>query len=137
MTPSMIALNLLARSYSATSAKMDARLGAMHGIGFGDYLLLEAIAAGGGRQKPTDLARALHLTPSGVTRALIPLEKIGLVRRERTDRDARVSYAVLTGASEALLNHARTTAREAADRMTEHLNNGELETLHELLARLA
>lgn len=136
MTSPMLALNLLARAHASASATMDARLGAIHGLAFSDYLLLEAIAAGGGRQKPAELARALHLTPSGVTRALLPLEKIGLIRRERTDRDARVSYAVLTGAAEALLPHVRLTADETATRVVAALRDEQLATLHESLAAL-
>jgi DNA-binding MarR family transcriptional regulator len=42
-----------------------------------------------------DLAEKLGLTASGVTRLLLPMEKIGLVRREADKSDARVSYVVL------------------------------------------
>lgn len=49
------------------------------------------------------------MTPNFVaisTRLLIPLEKIGLVARERDARDARVGYAVLTKAGERVLKDA-------------------------------
>ena len=38
----------------------------------------------------------MGLTASAVTKSLIPLERIGLVSRQREPRDARVGYASLT-----------------------------------------
>lgn len=53
-----------------------------------------------------DLARAVHLSPSAVTRALKPLEKIGYVSTKKGERDARQSVAILTPAGKELLNDA-------------------------------
>ena len=57
-----------------------------------------------------DLAEALGLTPSAVTRSLIPLEKIGLVSRQPDPRDARVGYAMLTKTGRRVLNEALDSA---------------------------
>jgi len=38
-----------------------------------------------------DLAAAVGLTPSAVTRALRPLEKLGCVATQKSERDARRS----------------------------------------------
>jgi DNA-binding MarR family transcriptional regulator len=79
--------------------RIDGRLGSFHGISFSDFgLLLELSRAPGGRLRRVDLAAAVGLTQSAVTRALIPLEKIGLVSRKPDPNDARVGYAVLTAA---------------------------------------
>jgi DNA-binding MarR family transcriptional regulator len=43
-----------------------------------------------------DIARAVLLTASGITRLLDGLERAGLVAKKRCETDARVTYAVLT-----------------------------------------
>ena len=42
-----------------------------------------------------DLAEKVALTPSGITRLLLPMEKIGLVKKEINPRDARSSFVLL------------------------------------------
>lgn len=49
-----------------------------------------------GRMRRTDLADRIGLTTSGITRLLLPMEKIGLISRQSDKNDARVSYVVLT-----------------------------------------
>ena len=63
-----------------------------------------------------DLAARLDVTPSGVTRQLGPLERIGLVSREAHERDARLALVVLTDAGARIVEEALPTAEEAADR---------------------
>lgn len=99
----------VARLEAALRKRLEGPLGGTHGIGFTDFqLLAELDAVNGGRLRASDLAHRLLLTPSGVTRAVLPLEKTGLVRRERDERDARASYVVLTAAG-------RTRANESAE----------------------
>ncbi|KUN20991.1 MarR family transcriptional regulator [Streptomyces corchorusii] len=105
----------LVRAQSALVRRFDARLGGLHGVSLADFtLLLRLEQAPGGRMRRVDLAEALGLTASGVTRGLAPLERIGLVTRETDARDARVAYAALTGTGRRLLAEMRTTAEETA-----------------------
>ena len=77
------------------------------GIGFTDFVILNELASVvGGRLRPVDLANRLQLTPSGVTRALIPLAKIGLVERNAHERDARASYVSITKSGRERLDEA-------------------------------
>jgi DNA-binding MarR family transcriptional regulator len=102
----------LARAAAALTRKMDNVLGSVHGLSFGDFtLLLHLSQAHGGRLRRVDLADKVGLTASGVTRSLIPLEKIGLISRETDSRDARVGYAVLTATGQKLLNNALLSAQ--------------------------
>lgn len=57
----------------------------------------------------------MGLTASGVTRALLPLEKMGLVERAASQRDARVSYAALSKAGAELLANASATVEQASN----------------------
>lgn len=104
-TPTDFCLRL-ARAYAVLVRRFDSALGNHHGISFSDYQLLNHIArAPGGRIRRVDLAERVSLTASGVTRTLLPLEKIGLVTRQSDPRDARVGFAVITPAgSELVLN---------------------------------
>jgi DNA-binding MarR family transcriptional regulator len=80
---------------------------ALPGIGYTDFIILaELDAVVGGRLRPVDLASRLMLTPSGVTRAILPLAKIGLVERSAHERDARASYVSITDAGRAKLSEA-------------------------------
>jgi DNA-binding MarR family transcriptional regulator len=77
------------------------------GIGFTDFVILNELASVvGGRLRAVDLANRLSLTPSGVTRAILPLEKIGLVERSSHERDARASYINITEAGRERLDQA-------------------------------
>ena len=81
----------LAKAYATLVRRLDGRLGSLHGLSFGDFaMLLHLSQAPGGKLRRVHLAEQLGLTPSAVTRALIPLEKIGLVTREPDKHDARV-----------------------------------------------
>lgn len=77
------------------------------GIGYTDFVILSELDSVVGRRlRPVDLANRLMLTPSGVTRAIIPLEKIGLVERTLHERDARASYVAITQAGMDRLDEA-------------------------------
>lgn len=97
----------LARANAVLVRRFDNALGSHHGISFGDYQLLNHLArAPGGKLRRIDLAERVGLTASGVTRSLLPLEKIGLVTRESDPRDARVGFAVVTPAGHEMVVNA-------------------------------
>ncbi|MEW2268998.1 MarR family winged helix-turn-helix transcriptional regulator [Streptomyces griseofuscus] len=116
MSDALDAALRLVRVQAALVRRFDARLGGLHGVSLADFtLLLRLGQAPGGRMRRVDLAEALGLTASGVTRALAPLERIGLVTREPDARDARVAYASLTGTGRARLKEMLATAEETAE----------------------
>jgi DNA-binding MarR family transcriptional regulator len=99
----------LARANAVLVRRFDISLGSQHGISFGDFQLLNHLArAPGGRLRRVDLAERVGLTASGVTRTLLPLEKIGLVTRQPDPRDARVGFAAITPAGQELAENAST-----------------------------
>ncbi|TWV39867.1 MarR family transcriptional regulator [Streptomyces misionensis] len=118
MSDTLDAALRLMRAQAALVRRFDARLGGLHGVSLADFTLLLRLAqAPGGRMRRVDLAEALGLTASGVTRALAPLERIGLVSREPDARDARVAYASLTGTGRERLPEMLATAEETADEL--------------------
>ncbi len=95
------------------AAAIERRLagGIVHivGISFAEFRLLDALARSPeSRASRVGLAELVHLSPSGVTRALKPLEKLGFVTTERNERDARQALAVLTPQGHELITDARS-----------------------------
>ena len=139
MTPQEKPLALcleLAKAYARMVRRLDGRLGSLHGLSFGDFAILRQLGhAPEGRVRRVDLADQLGLTPAAVTRALVPLEKIGLVKREPDKNDARVGYASLTKAGERLLKEA-TESAELISEETFTLDATRLADLSQLFAKL-
>ncbi|MGW0996979.1 MarR family winged helix-turn-helix transcriptional regulator [Streptomyces sp. NPDC002523] len=139
MTDALDASLRLMRAQAALVRRFDASLGGLHGVSLADFtLLLRLGQAPGGRMRRVDLAEALGLTASGVTRGLAPLERIGLVTREADARDARVAYASLTDTGRRLLTEMRRTAEETAAEFftAPPWGEGDIGLLSTLLTRL-
>jgi DNA-binding MarR family transcriptional regulator len=93
--------------------RLDRALSAVRGISLAEFRLLKALGdAPSGMASRVDLARAVGLTPSGVTRAIRPLEKLGIVSTLKSKRDARLAVASLTPAGRELLDDASTVVAD-------------------------
>jgi DNA-binding MarR family transcriptional regulator len=104
------------RTVTLWESRVDAQLGALHGLGLSDFAALHHLAeAPGGRLRRVDLAQRLAVTPSGVTRLLGPLERRGIVARESDGHDARATYAVLTRSGKTLAKDATATVTAIAE----------------------
>ena len=129
----------LLQVFAALENRFSANLGSVHGLALNDVLLLMNLdRAPLGRMRRVDLAAALAMSQSSVTRMTAPLEKIGLVSRDTDPRDARVVYVVLT-------ETGRERVRESVATL-DHLSEGvfvdrwspkEVATLADLLGRLS
>lgn len=87
----------------------------IHGISFSDFVILSLLyQSADGKMRRIDLADKIGLTASAITRILLPMEKTGWVTRLANERDARVSYVVLTAAGRQLFEDAEKTANEIA-----------------------
>jgi DNA-binding MarR family transcriptional regulator len=100
-------------------------------------VLLQVAKAPGRRLRPVEIARAVLLTRSGITRLVQGLERAGLVERVECPDDARGFLVALTPAGLELVRSARETHLEGvAELFTDRYSDEELETLAELLERL-
>jgi DNA-binding MarR family transcriptional regulator len=129
----------IGQTQAAFARRFERSLSAHHGLGYGDFVLLSQLGrADGGRLRRIDLANAVDMTASGVTRALAPLERIGVVEREASPRDARVAYASLTEAGRRLLTDAHATAERVAASLLfdADWSADDVSTLSELLGRV-
>jgi DNA-binding MarR family transcriptional regulator len=129
-TDAMEALLALASAHAQAAGALE-----VQGLSWMELRLLQVLSAGDGR-RPTELARELHLTPSGVTRALLPLENRGIVQRERDPGDARASLTSLTSAGRELVAQATTHAGERAAKLLRRLSVGQTKQLQRLLEEI-
>ena len=126
------------RGHAALTRTLNQQLVAEHGLTINDYeVLLRLSRATDGHMKRIELARSLLLTPSGITRLLDGLEAAGWVEKASCPTDARITYAVLTGAGGAKLREAAESHVADIDRLfAAHFDDAELEVLAGLLGRL-
>jgi len=122
--------------WSGMIKKADAQL-SVHGISFSEYCILHRLAqAPQQRLSRIELASAVGLSASGVTRLLQPLEKMLLVEKEQNARDARVSLVKLSAGGQQIYQDAHQTFGFFASQFISPLTSRQQETLAELLARL-
>ena len=128
----------LARAHAALVRRFDNALGNHHGISFGDYQLLEHLArAPGGRLRRVDLAERVGLTASGVTRSLLPLEKIGLVTRQPDPRDARVGFAAITPTGHQMVDNATAVVDLVSREAVRGIDPAQVDLMTALLGGIA
>jgi DNA-binding MarR family transcriptional regulator len=113
-------------------------LAAATSLPLGSYNVLRLLhEARGGRLRLSELASAVHLTRSGVTRLANRLERAGLLRREERARDRRGSCAVLTDRGRDELRRAKAVfVRAIAEHFGSYLSDAEAETLNAILSRM-
>ena len=93
-------------SVSTLTAALELDL-APFGLTMGDYEVLVRLSEAESEQlRMCDLAVALQLSPSGLTRRLDGLVSTGLVERIASPADRRVMFAALTSAGRAKLDEA-------------------------------
>ena len=93
--------------------RLDSALSYTRGISFSEFRLLRTLALGNDAgSSRVDLAHAVGLTPSAVTRALKPMEKLGYIKTVSNERDARQSLAQLTDGGRELFKDAEGVFRD-------------------------
>ncbi|MES2898783.1 MAG: MarR family winged helix-turn-helix transcriptional regulator [Pseudomonadota bacterium] len=128
----------LARATAVLVRRLDNALGSHHGISFSDYQLLNHLArAPAGRLRRVDLAERVGLTASGVTRTLLPLEKIGLVTRQPDPRDARVGFAVITPAGEEMVLNASDVVDRISSEIVRAIDPAQVDSMAAVLGGIA
>lgn len=117
--------SVIARKFDSLSA---------HGLGLNDFVILYILSSSSeSKMRRIDLAEKIGLTASGVTRLLNPLEKIGLVAREANERDARVSYVVITPNGQKIFEEAKLSAEHITKEILSSRKNKSLKTVNEFL----
>lgn len=127
------------RAYAVLVRELDAELEGVHGLPLTSCEVLARLQdAPGQRMRMCDLADAVLLSRSGLTRLVDRLARDGLLERSSCPQDARGAFAVLTPEGEQLLEAARPTHLAGVRRLfLDRFDGVELERLTEAWGRLA
>src|SRR4051794_11474229 len=125
-------------THSAITRELEARLMGAHGLTLSDYdVLVQLARAPEHRLRNIELAKAVLLTRSGVTRLVDGLEKDGLVSRCACSDDKRGTLVRLTDAGRARLREAASVHLEAVRELfVERLGNEGVAQMNALLGEL-
>lgn len=103
----------LGKAQSIIARRFDRGLG---GLGLSEFMILYHLSiAENQTMRRIDLAEKVGLTPSGITRLLAPMEKIGLIKKETFAQDARVSQIMLAPGGKTQLEEGMERAEILAE----------------------
>jgi len=126
------------RAHAYATRRLEADLEQRHMLPLASYdVLVQLNEADGGALRMSELADAVLLSRSGLTRLVDRLVRDGYVERRSCPSDARGTLAVLTERGRARLREASGThLRGVATHVTNLFTDEELDTLVELLSRI-
>lgn len=123
----------LAKLQAIMNRRFDSALG---GLGLNEFIILLALAAApDAKMRRIDLAEKIGLTASGVTRILLPMEKIGLVAKEVNEHDARVSLVLLAPGGKRKLEEALERAELLSQELLPEARAAQTSVLAEVLGK--
>jgi DNA-binding MarR family transcriptional regulator len=127
------------RTHAKLVRELDDELTAAHGLPLSSYdVLAQVESATESRLRMSELADAVLLSRSGLTRLVGRLEDQGLLERVGCENDARGAYAVLTEAGRRRLEEAREThLRGVRERFLDRLDEADQRRLARIWGRLA
>lgn len=100
-----------------------------------DFAVLEALRQKG-PQTVKSLGQTVLLTSGSITTAVQRLEKLGLVERQRGQRDGRIVLVELTETGRDRIEAGFARHNEDLDRLFAHLNEDERADFDRLISRL-
>jgi len=127
----------LSSAYNDFSKQIDRSL-SIHGISITEFMTLhQLMLAPQQTLSRIELANSIHLTASGVTRLLNPLEKIHLVEKEKNSRDARMSLVKLSKTGAKIYKEALVTCNHVAEAHLKSITDKQALNLSALLSKIA
>lgn len=131
----------LAFELTTSAARFEKRMERslfLHGISFTEFQVLHQLSAAPEyKLSRIELAEKINLTASGVTRLLNPMEKNHLVTKQKNERDARISWVLMTKTGQEIYQDALTTFGFGTETFTENLTDKQTEQLLQLLKALS
>src|SRR5215218_3007224 len=125
------------RAQAALISTLDRELVAEQGLPITFFDVLVQLSQAGGRLRMSELADAVLLSRSGVTRLVDRMVRADLVRREACPTDRRSMYAALTSKGKRALARARPIhLRGVAEHFGRHLSDEDAKTLAAALGRM-
>ena len=134
----LAAWRVMLNAHAAVVERIERDLARAHCLPLGSYDVLIALEeAPQHRLRMRELAQAVVLNRSTLTRRVDRLEREGFLKRERSGGDKRGAYATLTDQGRDALRSAWPVyARGIRDYFARHLSETELSVLTEALGRV-
>ena len=98
---------LLVRTHTRLWELVESHMRSEYGLSMARYDVLAHLQLAGGRLGLSDLASAIALSPSGLSKLLDRMDAAGLIRREPDPDDARAVFATVTARGRELVRRAR------------------------------
>ena len=118
-------------AFSSMHAKLFKQIDrelSVHGITFSEFYILHRLRSAPGRaMRRIDLAENVGMSASGITRALNPMEKLGLVQKEKNPRDARVSLVKLSDTGLQYCDDAAATVQASLSGLLSPLEDADID----------
>ncbi len=128
----------LVRTHSRFWEQVEAQMRRDSGLTMVRYDVLAHLDLAGGRLGLTELAAAILLSQSGLSKLLDRMEAVGLVHRDPDPRDARAVFAAITPAGRALVTQARRGHHEfLRTTFAAALDDADLADLARIMARIS
>ena len=109
----------------------------LHGISFTEFMIMhQLMQAPKHTLRRIELADQISITASGVTRVLAPMEKIKLVEKQASPRDARVSLVKLTEVGKRIYTESLVSFEHSAESLMSNVSSGQLDELLKLSGKL-
>ncbi|WP_261841560.1 MarR family winged helix-turn-helix transcriptional regulator [Aliamphritea ceti] len=116
--------------------RVDGQL-SIHGISFTEFMIMRHLNSSALKtMRRIEIAEAVGISASGVTRLIAPMEKMGIVEKESNPRDARQSLVKLSKAGQRLFEDASLSFEDCSKHMLQPLSSNQLEKLIELSGKL-
>jgi DNA-binding MarR family transcriptional regulator len=134
----LVAWRSFLRTHTHLLRQLEQQLQAYGKIAIGSYdVLVQLAEAPGNRLRMSELAEAVLLSRSGLTRLVDRLQKDGLVERQPDPDDARGMYTVLTGKGRDTLRDAsKVHLAGVSELVLDRLSEPELRQLQALMVKL-
>ncbi len=127
----------LVATHSTLWGQVEAHMRREYGLTMPRYDVLAQLELAGGRLGLSELAAAVLLSPSGLSKLLDRMEASGLVVRDPDPRDARAALATVTPHGRALARSARAGHHELLrGTFGRALSNRDIADLTRILGRI-
>jgi DNA-binding MarR family transcriptional regulator len=128
----------LVRTHARLWDQVEAQLRRDHGLTIARYDVLANLETAGGRLGLSELASAIVLSPSGLSKLLDRMAASGLVRREPDPDDARSSFAQITPRGRSVVDDARRSHHALLQhRFGDSLTDRDVADLNRIMARIS
>ena len=126
----------LLRELLLTYRRFQRQLAAETGLSGAQFEVLRELALADGRSSVSALSRGLGVDPAAVSRLVAGMNRLGLVSRERDERDGRRQPVVLTEEGRRLIVAFHTEAHEYESALASTLDSQAIETTMRVLGSL-